>query len=427
MYPTSQRYRTDRAHSPNILLSSNILEKNYYNLNPDEQLVYVKTMAEYFFTVKFIPLEPDVKIQLNKTKNLIKSANDHLDIELALHHLSQYFLNWKPEYFIQGGSKAELQKRSRELAELVIKIHNISYYAKLHILTHREAYPFQATSAETWQSYPNGLPPSLIKSLLAKPEVGIIKVNGGNFNAWGHSILIFGNDIFHVDREIYGHPKHLTLQQFKTYLVVNDKELEGIHHVMLGSTNSAIIKLDELLRSKWKWLGPVENCLTFCRAVVKAGGYTIGSAEEYGKFRADLPRQYQKNVPHQETIKSELPSLEERRFSHEKLKTVLITNINVIESYRPEEIIKFLFFVYDNYQQVFAWQREVSKGPSDNDIRIMIDTKLKSIMEAIVGKYSILFHEEIIGTGLKIMLNSLSEDFNFLPPTSISPRFVKTS
>jgi hypothetical protein len=111
-----------------------------------------------------------------------------------------------------------------------------------------------------------------------------VVVSGASWNPCGHMMLCAGNSsdtawYFHVAgagaREafgVYAFPKFMREKDYHRYLCDNGKHEIRRLNAQIVNPSGAYRKLTELMISKWCWKVLPDNCATFVKEIVKAGG-----------------------------------------------------------------------------------------------------------------------------------------------------------
>lgn len=111
-----------------------------------------------------------------------------------------------------------------------------------------------------------------------------IVVSGASWNPCGHMILCAGKSTdtswyFHVAgsgvREIYGvwaYPKFMREKDYQRYLIDNGKREIRRLDTSISNPQAAYMKLMEFMISKWVWKVLPDNCATFAKEIIRAGG-----------------------------------------------------------------------------------------------------------------------------------------------------------
>lgn len=95
----------------------------------------------------------------------------------------------------------------------------------------------------------------------------------------GHAILktsIRNGYYFHVAPPIRSNPKYMDEKGYLRYLKEHNKRELVRQWVPLKSPYKAQEKLDELLSKKWTWMVVPNNCASFVKEILKAGGADTG-------------------------------------------------------------------------------------------------------------------------------------------------------
>lgn len=99
-------------------------------------------------------------------------------------------------------------------------------------------------------------------------------VTGDRPNPWGHMLLNtggIGGTYFHVVGELVAMPRYMTEKGYRRYLKETGKSEIRRIRLFLKRPELAQLKLEQLLRDEWVWVGPVHNCETFVEQIIAAG------------------------------------------------------------------------------------------------------------------------------------------------------------
>lgn len=111
-----------------------------------------------------------------------------------------------------------------------------------------------------------------------------VVVSGASWNPCGHMLLCAGVSsstswYFHVAGDgihelygVYGYPKFMRESQYNRFLRDNGKHEIRRVDAKIINPSSAYKKLSHLMTSKWFWKVLPDNCVTFIREIVSAGG-----------------------------------------------------------------------------------------------------------------------------------------------------------
>jgi len=105
-------------------------------------------------------------------------------------------------------------------------------------------------------------------------EIAIVAVSGSGPNVCGHLILYTpsrGGFYFHVT-DVYGYPHYMNASQYQRYLREDHKHEFLRRTLMLPDPRSAELYLESILSEDWTWGILPHNCVSFCEAVIHAGG-----------------------------------------------------------------------------------------------------------------------------------------------------------
>ena len=114
-----------------------------------------------------------------------------------------------------------------------------------------------------------------------------VVVSGASWNPCGHMILCTGNSsntawYFHVAgagvREVYGvyaYPKFMRERDYQRYLWENGKVEIRRMDTQISNPSEAYQRLTALMISKWWWKVLPDNCATFVKEIVRAGGRNL--------------------------------------------------------------------------------------------------------------------------------------------------------
>jgi hypothetical protein len=134
-----------------------------------------------------------------------------------------------------------------------------------------------------------GFTGTFVKTMLNKgwspriePDCGITFVVGFNPNPFGHAFNLnpFGHALFrmghrfgflHVD-EPHAYPKFIAANELRHYLRDEGKHITHEQTIRLPNPNGALAAIRRLGRKKWWWLVIPHNCVSFCEAILHAGG-----------------------------------------------------------------------------------------------------------------------------------------------------------
>jgi hypothetical protein len=111
-----------------------------------------------------------------------------------------------------------------------------------------------------------------------------VVVSGANWNPCGHMLLCCGNSsstswYFHVSGQgldelygVYAYPKFMREADYARYLRENSKREIRRMDARITNPTAAYQRLVAYMNDKWFWKVLPNNCATFAKEVVKAGG-----------------------------------------------------------------------------------------------------------------------------------------------------------
>lgn len=153
---------------------------------------------------------------------------------------------------------------------------------------------------------PQGLTP---KQKSQVKNISVVYVNGSRLNPFGHALLFLGKEVGYAQIErskrfpyFKGYPQFMSADEFNFYLKQQRKHIIAVQHVNMagGNLTRAVDKLDELLQKPWTWMGFRRNCLSFCKDVLRAGGYDcadLGDKKVIKKGMSGVSQQGRRPLP----------------------------------------------------------------------------------------------------------------------------------
>lgn len=380
-----------------------LLTKNFNTLSQPEQIEYIKAYVFDFLQTAFKDYEKTEISQFTreyqKTLTRIEEASELTAIDTALNNFAYLLKNWKGAYFIESGLESYFKEIAKQIDHMTNILYNLKFYSDYGMIVHGAAHQKGALPTLTFTQLSNGLPREIRDKIMEDwRNISIVYVSGSGLNTYGHALLFLGKAGFvHIDRP-YSFPKHMRIDEFNTYLAFYGKVLLGLQKIPLTNIKDFIVKLNELCKERWLWLGVKHNCLTFCHDAVTVGGYNPGEQEEFKSLAFKLPidwllktRQEQllgDVVSHKTTISE---------FNEDLLKTHDINAIPVLD-FNPGDIVKFISYVIDNMDTIIRWQTElVSREPDKHGQSNMeiaarkIEYTLTDIINKMNNQYQILF------------------------------------
>lgn len=176
-----------------------------------------------------------------------------------------------------------------EMTRQIFIVNKIDDSALKTIKNHVVNLPYYIQELRLYDDIPRGVNqnPTALRGLSdaqrAKiKNISVVYVSGSRFNPFGHAALFLGKDVGYAHIRpakkfpyTVAHPQLMSVDEFNNYLKNNNKRLIAVQQVKLSDANlpAAIEKLHQLLQKKWVWWGFRRNCLSFCKDVLRAGGY----------------------------------------------------------------------------------------------------------------------------------------------------------
>jgi hypothetical protein len=108
----------------------------------------------------------------------------------------------------------------------------------------------------------------------------VVAVSGDGPNVCGHSLLCAGGSsggtYIHV-AGVYTYPHYMSENGYKRYLKETGKKELRRRQIEVPKPDQAYLEVERQLSEKWTWAVLPHNCVSFCEAIIRAGGGTWGS------------------------------------------------------------------------------------------------------------------------------------------------------
>jgi hypothetical protein len=104
----------------------------------------------------------------------------------------------------------------------------------------------------------------------------VVAVSGDGPNVCGHLLLYAGGTYLQV-AGVRTFPHYMSENGYKRYLKETGKRELRRRRIDIPKPDDAYLEIERQLAEKWTWGVLPHNCVSFCEAIITAGGGTWGS------------------------------------------------------------------------------------------------------------------------------------------------------